>query len=190
MNRLLGNPPDQITEEEKAKRVQEIMDAERELVSPGDADEKASRNYLLKIGEFQAKLIEVERKYPDLPPEKPIVVAEVTSFGGACPTQLEGKTEDGKEVYARYRGGRLRVEIDNEVLFSKQLDYGEDDDHSLEYYHKVFGYDEERAKKSLESHELMKLMNGGYVSYHGTLSYDALIEATEGWLVWPREIGR
>jgi len=191
MNRLLGNPPDQITEEEKEQRIQEIMDAQRELVRPQvDADEKSDRNYLLKVGELEAKIVEIEKKYPDLPPEKPIVVAKVKWFGGACPTQLEGTTEDGKEVYARYRGGRVRVEIGNEVLFSKQLDYGEDDDHSLEYYMKTFGYDEERAKKSVESHELMKLMNGGYVSYRGTLSYQELIEATKGWLEWPKEIGR
>lgn len=35
----------------------------------------------------------------------------------ACPSQWEGKTDDGKSVYIRYRWGQLTVNVDNEPQF-------------------------------------------------------------------------
>ncbi len=40
-----------------------------------------------------------------------ITVASVSEMGGACPFQVEGLTDDGQRVYARYRGGRLAVYV-------------------------------------------------------------------------------
>ncbi len=40
-----------------------------------------------------------------------IHVTQVTEMGGACPWQLEGRTDDGRDVYARYRGGRVAVYV-------------------------------------------------------------------------------
>lgn len=40
-----------------------------------------------------------------------IRVTAVTEMGGACPWQLEGFTDEGHEVYARYRGGMVRVYV-------------------------------------------------------------------------------
>jgi hypothetical protein len=40
-----------------------------------------------------------------------IKVVSIDYAGGACPYQLEGKTEDGKWFYLRYRGGWLRYVV-------------------------------------------------------------------------------
>ena len=35
----------------------------------------------------------------------------------ACPSQWEGETEDGKEVYIRYRWGYGRIDLDGETIY-------------------------------------------------------------------------
>ncbi len=40
-----------------------------------------------------------------------ITVVSCEQTTTACPTQWEGKTDDGQRVYARYRGGRLAVYV-------------------------------------------------------------------------------
>ena len=40
-----------------------------------------------------------------------IVVTEIVQTCGACPSQWEGKTADGRHVYVRYRYGFLQVGI-------------------------------------------------------------------------------
>ncbi len=47
---------------------------------------------------------------PKLPPPLNLDLAEL-SGGGSCPTQFYGKTHDGRDVYVRYRGGQLRVQV-------------------------------------------------------------------------------
>jgi hypothetical protein len=42
-----------------------------------------------------------------------IKVVKVMKTCGAFPAQWEGKTEDGKDVYVRYRWGNLRVHVAN-----------------------------------------------------------------------------
>ncbi len=42
-------------------------------------------------------------------------------MGGACPWQLEGFTSDNQEVYARYRGGRVRVYVGSIYPVEKNL---------------------------------------------------------------------
>ncbi len=61
-----------------------------------------------------------------------LTVVSISSLGGACPHQIEGLTADGREVYSRYRWGRLSIRVackpggsvldDGEVVFSKTLD--------------------------------------------------------------------
>lgn len=45
----------------------------------------------------------------------PVVIRELTLTCGACPTQYEGTTVDGRGVYIRYRWGRLDVHIGTDV---------------------------------------------------------------------------
>lgn len=185
-DRLLGTPPDQITESEKTRRYGELREQQNASYESNKLDGKNVKDgWLDEYSDFEKQIKELERKYPDLPPETPITVSEVHNFGGACPTQLEGKTDDGKEVYVRYRHGYLRVDIDDECFFGKQLDFGEDDDHSYECYLKQWGGNKERAKKSYNSHQMAVRMSGGVHSYAGTLSYNELREATVGWINWP-----
>lgn len=39
---------------------------------------------------------------------KPVVLT-LERYGSACPTQWDARTEDGRELYIRYRWGRLRA---------------------------------------------------------------------------------
>ena len=39
---------------------------------------------------------------------KPVVIT-LERFGSQCPTQWGARTEDGREIYIRYRWGRLRA---------------------------------------------------------------------------------
>jgi hypothetical protein len=50
-----------------------------------------------------------------------MITIKVFNEGGICPYQLEGETFNHKEVYARYRYGKLTVEIDNEIVYDKVL---------------------------------------------------------------------
>lgn len=47
------------------------------------------------------------------PPKIPKVDVRVMSLsgGGACPSQYRGQTPDGREVYIRYRGGLLSIDV-------------------------------------------------------------------------------
>jgi len=38
-----------------------------------------------------------------------ITVARIDEIGGACPFQIAGWTSDNRQIYVRYRGGRLKV---------------------------------------------------------------------------------
>lgn len=44
-------------------------------------------------------------------------VAEIKMTCSACPSQWEGKTESGKEIYIRLRHGYFRCYIDGKVIY-------------------------------------------------------------------------
>lgn len=48
-----------------------------------------------------------------------IRVTKLEMTCGACPSQWQGDTDDGRPIYVRYRWGHLRVEMDDtdEVVF-------------------------------------------------------------------------
>jgi hypothetical protein len=48
-------------------------------------------------------------------------IKEIQQTCSACPSQWEGKTDKGEELYCRYRWGYLSVEINNKVIFGEQL---------------------------------------------------------------------
>ena len=50
-----------------------------------------------------------------------IEVKDLIRFTSYCPTQWEGETANGEEVYIRYRWGFLRVDINGEEVFGVQI---------------------------------------------------------------------
>ena len=50
-----------------------------------------------------------------------IEVKFLNRYTSYCPTQWEGETTNGEDVYIRYRWGFLRVDIDGEVVFGEQI---------------------------------------------------------------------
>ncbi len=57
---------------------------------------------------------------------EPIKVKSLANLGTACPSQWEGEAEDGREVFVRFRWGKIRVYLDDEVVFEKQITDGAD----------------------------------------------------------------
>ena len=55
-----------------------------------------------------------------------IEVKEIDQTCIACPSQWEGTTVDGEELYIRYRWGMLRIDLDGETIFEQQLGDGLD----------------------------------------------------------------
>jgi hypothetical protein len=118
-----------------------------------------------------------------------IVVAKVTSAGGACPFQVEGVTDKGEEVYARYRWGNLRVEVAGEVVYRwRKKEEPESDEARIASYRAV-GMKEDMIEKMESSHKMMEEFCQGSISYHGYMTYDELREITAGVIQWPDNIG-
>ena len=53
-------------------------------------------------------------------------ISKITQTCYACSSQWEGLTEEGDDIYIRYRYGCLRLDINNKTIVS--IDYG----HSLD----------------------------------------------------------
>jgi hypothetical protein len=51
----------------------------------------------------------------------PIVVNELVNTCGACPSQWEGKTEGGDEVYIRYRWGYFSFDLNGVEVIGGQI---------------------------------------------------------------------
>jgi hypothetical protein len=43
------------------------------------------------------------------------------SGGGSCPSQFECTTSDGQDVYIRYRGGSLRIDVGDRVVYEETI---------------------------------------------------------------------
>lgn len=93
-DKLLGTAPDQITESDKERRLKELNDKI-------GATDTSVEGWLDGYSELRAAVNELERKYPDLPPEEgPIIVDRIVRTCCACPSQWEGRrTDNGREVY-------------------------------------------------------------------------------------------
>jgi len=50
-----------------------------------------------------------------------IEVKFLTRYTSYCPTQWEGETTNGEDVYIRYRWGFLRVDINGKEVFGDQI---------------------------------------------------------------------
>lgn len=114
-----------------------------------------------------------------------IIVQKITEYGGACPFQLEGFTDKNEPVYARYRWGRLRVEVNGEVVFTKQI--GEDqDDEAVLKQQEARGMDAERLRAMKTSFEAMRAVSPGEpLCFDGYMDMKKLINATAGHIQWP-----
>jgi hypothetical protein len=118
-------------------------------------------------------------------------VAEVKQSCSACPSSWVGKTDDGKEVYARYRWGFLRVTVNDEVVFGRQL--RDDPPATAEEYQAMYdaGASLETVLSMMESEENLRQfcqqVGESEFSYHGSLDYATLVEVTKDQFVWPEE---
>jgi len=119
-----------------------------------------------------------------------IVVKEILHAGGACPFQVEGKTEQGEEIYARYRWGRLRVEITHEngerdIVFTKQIGDDQNDDEEIAKMREA-GMSEERLAQMAETFKNIRAYSEGQpLCFDGHMDMDKLRAATEGEIEWP-----
>ena len=139
--------------------------------------------------ELYAELIkqrnELENKYP-LVPDEPYKVSHIEKTCYACPAQWEGKTQCGKSIYARYRGGRFRLEINEEQILAKQLHNDPNltlEEHILKDDSKsILKRTLEEKMRDWEMEQFFRKMNGGHHSYDGYLSDAQLVAATVGYL--------
>jgi len=188
MNRLLGDPPDQITEQEKARLIKEIEDKKTTLCD-NKCEYTDSGEFLKQINALTGEEFILNQKYPDLPPENPIIVTDVKRECGGCPTSWSGDY-NGKEVYARYRGGYLSVTLidtdggESQQIFGKQLDSDERTEDQVRAQAENDYDNDERVQSVVDTWRLMKEFNGGIISFDGYLTYDELKEATKGWFIW------
>lgn len=177
MTKLVGTPPNQITIEERDRRIRELE--EKKMAIPRGEE---NPGWLDEWSVYSAEINQIEKDYPDPPPDQPIVVESITMTCGACPTQWEGHTNDGKSVYVRYRWGYLSVDVNDKTVYGRQIDCGDDKNHTLEKYIEQWG--EERGLSMFNSHETTKKFCGGVFSYAGSMTTEELIEHTRGWFVW------
>lgn len=112
-----------------------------------------------------------------------IIVEKITECGGACPFQLEGFTDKGESVYARYRWGCLRVEINGEIVFTKQIGEDQDDEAVLKEY-EAHGMSPDRIQSMRTSFETMRQYMS-LICFDGYMDMEKLKKATEGHIQWP-----
>lgn len=115
-------------------------------------------------------------------------VTEIKMTCGGCPTSWEGVTDDGREVYARYRWGYLRVTVGDETIYHGF--HGEPEPSGEDLVKSLYagGYSDEMVRKLAFTTETMnKLCEevGQQMSYDGYLSYEELREHTKEFFVWP-----
>lgn len=56
-----------------------------------------------------------ETNQPQQPPATALRVTSLTQACGACPAQWEGRTEDGRWIYVRYRWGALQIGVGDTI---------------------------------------------------------------------------
>ena len=86
-----------------------------------------------------------------------LIVTEIRNTCGACPSQWEGRTEDGRYVYVRYRWGHLTIGVGDTDIWDAVDRGGEVFDQYL----------------------------GDWLD--GFLDYAELKQATQGVVRWPEE---
>lgn len=81
-----------------------------------------------------------------------MIVDNIIQTCAACPSQWEGKLTDGRMFYARYRSGKLTIEVSKKQTDDVYMAMGEDAD--LIYKEQLGGY----YDGILSQAELIKIM--------------------------------
>lgn len=114
-----------------------------------------------------------------------IVVSKLTKTCPASPAQWSGVTDKGEEVYVRYRWGYLRVEVNEETVFAKQIGQNQNDEEVIAEY-RANGMSEDMVEKMAESFKNMrKFMD--IICFDGYMDLEQLREVTKGVIQWPAE---
>ena len=121
--------------------------------------------------------------------EAMITIKQIKNLHTACPSQWEGETDDGQDVYVRYRGGELSIEIGDSFVFCRFID----EHMTMEKMEKWVaqlkeeGLHESIAESMLSSHRniIDFLPEGEQFSYHGDLKYERLVNQTKDLINWP-----
>lgn len=106
------------------------------------------------IGDFEGDyLVRDERKngileIVPIPAEPLPALVELTQTCSACPSQWEGRLDDGRWLYARYRGGYLRVGLGKDLDQAVRA-YGEE---ALLERHEGDGFDGIMDTEELRRH--------------------------------------
>ncbi len=120
----------------------------------------------------------------------PIRVASISVSCWACPKSWEGVTEDGRQVYVRYRWGAFRIDIDDVTVFHCREDEETEEEAKTKYA------EMRKMKPSFlsvddmeKSDTVMKkfMAENGFEghSYKGDIEYSEIVRLTAGWFVWP-----
>jgi hypothetical protein len=137
----------------------------------------------ISLEQYSEKIKQIDDLYAQFVLDKKIKVETLVRISYACPAQWEGKTDSNQDVYIRYRGGRLSIYIDDEVLTYIKLK--NDKNLTLEEYLKKpnrFNSTEEQRINSWRIEQLSRKLNGGTHSYHGYMTDEEMLEATSKWL--------
>ena len=115
-----------------------------------------------------------------------IKVKSITNTCSMCPSQWEGITLDGKKVYVRYRWGYLRVEVDDNQIYGKQLK--NDSPSTEEHWQDLLeaGYSPETVESMKNSEKVMReFLGDDPFSYDGHMDYEELVQHTKDLIEWP-----
>lgn len=90
-----------------------------------DANDILVLNAGIETLEFTRKwLLESLAVVKEDPPAERVTITQLEMTCAACPSQWEGQTADGKEVYGRYRWGHLTLDIAGQEIFSAVVGNG------------------------------------------------------------------
>lgn len=184
-----GKKDNQISQKLKDELLIFLMNKRAE-VALGDMPLTESGEKLNEICLLRELTDLVEERYPSYP-DVPYVVDNIVNLGTICPTQWEGKTKCGKSIYARFRGGLFRLEIDEETVYSIQTH--DDPNLTLQEYLKTTDYsffnkNLEDKIKSWEKEQFYRKLNGGKHSYLGKMSDEEMIDASKGFLDFSQSV--
>ena len=113
-----------------------------------------------------------------------INVASITRTTSACPAQWEGLTDDGKDVYVRYRSGWLSIEVGDVEEFCDFIGEDQNDEEELARMKRI-GMSDEHLSGMKTTFETMRKFGRGPLCFDGYMEFEELKEATLKSFAWP-----